>query len=170
MSDDQKIPTPVFIFRRRRDVELELGIMLAGDLIIDIPYTRKNLNRRQWRLVIEIFKQLAETACSVQLPDNAILYGWPDGRRPDNADAFVNNNPFDVVHDRDRSGSRLAPTLSRSGALGKRPLFTEPVNSEHNGGAAGRHSGFRRDDPKIRPFCHRMRRTRCCDGGAHLVP
>jgi len=66
--------------------------MLAGDLIIDIPYTRKNLNRRQWRLVIEIFKQLAETACSVQLPDNAILYGWPDGRRPDNADAFVNNN------------------------------------------------------------------------------
>jgi hypothetical protein len=91
MSDNEKIPTPVFAFARRRDIEIEMGLTLAGTLIVDIPKTTKKPNKRQWRLIGEIVGLLTERARAQQLPDDALVYGWPDGRRPDNADAFVNN-------------------------------------------------------------------------------
>jgi hypothetical protein len=82
---------PVFAFARRRDIELEVGLILAGRLIVDIPKTTKPKRRHQ-RLIAEIVQRLTEGARSQQMPDNAIVYGWPNNRRPANADETVDND------------------------------------------------------------------------------
>ena len=38
---DQRV-MPLFAFFRRRDIEQELGLTLAGNLIVDIPKSRKS--------------------------------------------------------------------------------------------------------------------------------
>jgi hypothetical protein len=37
MTERDKPIMPLFVFERRRDIELEAGFVLAGQLIIDIP-------------------------------------------------------------------------------------------------------------------------------------
>jgi len=75
---------PIFVFERRRDIEHEMGFELAGQLVVDIP-KRKKPNRRQQRLIAEIVQRLKEGAMSGQMPDDAVVYGWPGGCKPPNA-------------------------------------------------------------------------------------
>jgi hypothetical protein len=75
---------PAFIFCRRRDIEIEAGFTLAGMLIVDIPKGKK-MNKRRSRMVQGYVQALIENAQSGQMPDNAIIYGWPGGARPPNA-------------------------------------------------------------------------------------
>jgi hypothetical protein len=75
---------PFFVFVRRRDIEREMGFILAGRLVIDIP-KRKTPNRRQQRLINESVQELIEAAVSGQWPDGAVVYGWPGGCKPTNA-------------------------------------------------------------------------------------
>jgi len=82
---------PVFMFGRRHDIEIETGLILAGNLVVDIAKGRK-LKRRDKRLITEIIERLKAQARAGQMPKDAIVFGWPDGRRPPNADAFVNDD------------------------------------------------------------------------------
>ena len=75
---------PFFVFARRRDIEREMGFILAGRLFVDIP-KRKKPNRRQQRLIKESVQRLTEAAASGQMPDDAVVYGWPGGCKPTNA-------------------------------------------------------------------------------------
>jgi len=75
---------PVFAFLRRRDIELEVGLVLAGKLVVDIPKTTKPKRRHQ-RLINEIVERLTESTRTKQMPDDAVVYGWPGNQRPANA-------------------------------------------------------------------------------------
>jgi len=75
---------PVFAFLRRRDIELELGLVLAGRLVVDIPKTTKP-KRWDQRLIAEIVQRLSEGARTKQMPEDAVVYGWPGNQRPANA-------------------------------------------------------------------------------------
>ena len=78
---------PVFVFIRHHDIELETNLVLAGHLIVDIP-KRHKLSKKQQRMITELIKHLA----AENLPDDAIIYGWPNGRRPVDADNTINND------------------------------------------------------------------------------
>ena len=95
---------PAFIFNRRRDIELEAGFVLAGSLIVDIPKWAKaaKLKRRHERLITNIIQQLTDMARSGQMPDDAIIYGWPGGIRPPNADDIVDNDKLMAAWARER--------------------------------------------------------------------
>ena len=57
---------PLFAFQRRRHVELEANLLLAGQLIVDIPRALKE-KRRHRRMVEDIVQTLVEalaTSCS----------------------------------------------------------------------------------------------------------
>jgi len=77
----EKPTMPLFIFARRRDIERENGLILAGQMIVDIP-KRKKPKRRQQQMIAEIVQRLTADARSGQMPDDAIAYGWPGGCRP----------------------------------------------------------------------------------------
>jgi len=76
---------PVFVFMRRHDIERETGLILAGQLIVDIPKSRKKPRRREQQMVAKIVQRLTAAAQSGQMPDDAIVYGWPGRSRPANA-------------------------------------------------------------------------------------
>ena len=78
---------PLFVFFRRRDTERANGFVLAGRLIVDIPKKKKKAIRRQQHMIIEIVERLSKQARSGEMPDDAIVYGWPtsEGSRPANA-------------------------------------------------------------------------------------
>ena len=82
---------PVFVFQRQRDIEVETGLILAGNLIVDIPRDREPSQQEQL-MVTHIVKLLTEEAGAGKLSDDAVVYGWPDGRRPADADATVDND------------------------------------------------------------------------------
>src|SRR5215831_2590333 len=82
--------SPAFMFGRRRDIELETGLILAGTLVVDLPKNAK-VKRRHERRISEMVQQLVEAARSGQMQGKYVVFGWRDGRRPDNADAFVNS-------------------------------------------------------------------------------
>jgi hypothetical protein len=82
---------PSFVFGRRRDIEIEAGFTLAGDLIIDVPKQTK-IKKRHKRMFESIVKDLIKMAVAGQMPDDAMVYGWPDGERPANADAITDND------------------------------------------------------------------------------
>src|SRR5262245_56172408 len=90
ITEDKRI-MPVFVFFRSRDIELEVGLILAGTLIVDIPKATK-LKRRHQRLVVKILQLLAESTRDQQMPDDGVAYGWPNGQRPANADETVDND------------------------------------------------------------------------------
>lgn len=71
-----------FMFGRRRDIELETGLLLAGMLVVDLPKDAK-LKRRHRRMIGEIVQRLSAAARSGQMQDATIVFGWRDGRRPD---------------------------------------------------------------------------------------
>jgi hypothetical protein len=106
----ENLTMPLFIFLRRRDVELEAGFILAGQLIVDIPKSRRKPKRREQRMIAEIVQQLTDQAQSGQMPDDAIVYGWPGGCRPANA-ADVDNDALMASWAKDRIavGVRIDP-------------------------------------------------------------
>jgi hypothetical protein len=76
---------PIFVFARRADIERESGLLLAGQLVVDIPKTKK-LKRRQQRMITGIVERLAAEVRSGRMPDDVFLvYGWRGGCRPANA-------------------------------------------------------------------------------------
>ncbi len=79
---------PDFIFSRRRDIELECGLTLAGMLVTDIPTGRK-LSKSDGRLVQHIISQLRERVKSAPDLTNAGI--WRTGLKP--ADGL--SPPFD---------------------------------------------------------------------------
>jgi hypothetical protein len=81
---------PVFVFGRRRQIETETGLTLAGILIVDLP-KRKKPKRRDQRMIANIVEGITAEVKS-GLPDDAILYGWADGVRPPNADEIIGND------------------------------------------------------------------------------
>ena len=90
-GETMTVVMPLFVFARRRDVELEAGFILAGQLVVDIPRTTKP-KRRDQRMVYAIVQKLTAAASAGEMPADAIVYGWRDGRRPDNADATLSND------------------------------------------------------------------------------
>ena len=89
MIDNDKIPTPAFMFGRLRHIESEAGLILAGTLVVDLPKDREP-NRKQKRMVNKIVQRLTAAVQAGQITeDTTEIFGWRDGRRPDNADAFV---------------------------------------------------------------------------------
>ena len=92
---------PSFVFGRRRDIELEAGFTLAGNLVIDIPRQTK-LKKRHERMFQDIVKGLVKMVVAGQMPDDAMIYGWPNGGRPANADAITDNDDLMAAWARDR--------------------------------------------------------------------
>jgi len=80
-----------FVFARRRDIEVEAGLILAGDLIVDIPKTEKP-KRRHRQMVGDIISMLTADAQSGRMPDHAMIWGWPGGTPPANSDEIRNND------------------------------------------------------------------------------
>jgi hypothetical protein len=101
VSDDDKIPTPAFMFGRLRHIEIETGLILAGKLVVDLPKDAK-VKRRHQRMISEMVQQLVEAARSGRMRENEICFGWRDGRRPDNADAFVKSEEAKANWAKDR--------------------------------------------------------------------
>jgi hypothetical protein len=82
---------PVFAFARRRDIELETGLLLAGQLVVDIPRTMKP-GPQQQRMIAELAQRLSAAARAGEMPDECLAYGWRDNHRPANADNILNND------------------------------------------------------------------------------
>src|SRR5271169_4802999 len=87
---DAKTIFPMFVFDRRSHVEREVGYILAGQLIVDIP-DAKTLKRRHQRLVEEIIDQLIADAQSGRMAEDALVFGWHGGARPPNAVDVTND-------------------------------------------------------------------------------
>jgi hypothetical protein len=81
---------PAFVFLRRRQIELEGGFSLAGRLMV--VGKRPKLKGNQRRLVGHIIQQLLKQVRSGQMPDDAIIYGWPYGRVPLNSKEITGND------------------------------------------------------------------------------
>jgi hypothetical protein len=82
---------PAFVFNRRRDIELETGLILAGDLFVDVP-DGAEIESRYQQICESIVQPLIEMAKSKRMPDNAMITGWPLGNHPENADEITDNN------------------------------------------------------------------------------
>jgi hypothetical protein len=83
---------PAFAFARRRDIEIETGLALAGTLVVDTPRTTK-LGPEQKHMIAELVQRLSAAARAGEMSDEfAVAYGWRDGLRPDNADAITGND------------------------------------------------------------------------------
>ncbi len=96
---------PAFVFMRRRDIELEAGFILAGNLMVDIAKTKKLKDRQRRRIVHtvqQLMEQLTYMAISGSLPDDATVYSWPNGCRPPNADATVDDEKLMAAWAKDR--------------------------------------------------------------------
>ena len=70
---------PAFVFHRRRHIELEAGLILAGTLFVDIPKDDKRVTD----IVGAIVQQLIKTVGSQPALSEAV--GWNGGVRPPNA-------------------------------------------------------------------------------------
>jgi hypothetical protein len=82
---------PVFIFERKRQIEIETGLTLAGLLVVDLPKGKK-LKHRDLRMIGEILNMLSAERVSGRMPDDAVIYGWSGGVRPSNADEILRND------------------------------------------------------------------------------
>jgi hypothetical protein len=80
---------PVFVFARRRDIELAAGFILVGRLVLDMPEpaegAARKMPKRVTRKVDEIIRYLTTRAQSGRMPDDAVIYGWPGECKPPNA-------------------------------------------------------------------------------------
>jgi hypothetical protein len=75
---------PTFVFHRRRDIELEAGFVLAGDLAVDIQKGTK-LKAHDQQYIQHIVMQLTDFVQSGQMPDrDDLISGRSD--RPSNKD------------------------------------------------------------------------------------
>ena len=86
--EEEKRPSeeamPFFVFERRRDIELEVGFILAGQLVVDFPRGTK-LKKRQVRMINQIMDHLKARVLSGQMSDDARGICWRGGCRPANA-------------------------------------------------------------------------------------
>ena len=82
---------PTFAFFRRHDIEQEVGLILAGNLIVDIPKGRKSPLPHEQQMITEILQKLTDGARSGKMPDDAVVYGWPGGCRPED-DSIVDDD------------------------------------------------------------------------------
>lgn len=63
-----KQPTmPTFAFFRRRDIEREVGLILAGNLVVDIPKSRKSPLPHEQRMIAKIIQKLTDGARSGEM-------------------------------------------------------------------------------------------------------
>jgi hypothetical protein len=101
---------PAFIFQRRSDIELEAGFILAGQLIVDIR-KRKKLKPSHERRIQSILAALPRLVQSGEMPEDGLVYGWPDGKRPPDADETVDNDALMTAWVKDRMviGVRIDP-------------------------------------------------------------
>jgi len=92
MTEAKRMPKvmPEFVFERLRHIEIEAGYILAGTLIVDIP-KGKSLNKRRQRRVNQILQMLTDMVQSGQMPNDAMIYCWPPGQTPTNADAITDD-------------------------------------------------------------------------------
>jgi hypothetical protein len=74
---------PLFVFIRRRAIEIETGLALAGILVVDIP--KGQMGPRQEEMVREIMDRLYAAVRSGRMGDDAVINGWPGGVKPANA-------------------------------------------------------------------------------------
>jgi hypothetical protein len=95
---------PVFVFERRRDVELEAGYILAGDLVVNIPKPKPSdeIPAQAQRMTAAIIQKLIGMFESGRIPDDAILYGWPASGRPPNADQIISDDELIAAWASDR--------------------------------------------------------------------
>ena len=82
---------PAFVFERRRDIELETGLILAGDLSVYIPAGAESAEDCQ-QISKNIVQRLIEMAKSKRMPDNGLVGGWRQGETPENAKEIINND------------------------------------------------------------------------------
>jgi hypothetical protein len=75
------ITMPGFVFLRRHDVELEAGFILAGQLVLDLPKTAE-MSEQLSEMITAILEKITEMAQSGEIPDEAIVSGWPNGHKP----------------------------------------------------------------------------------------
>jgi hypothetical protein len=92
---------PAFVFERRRRIELEAGFILAGQLIVDIRKGKK-LKPSHERRVQAIVASLLDFVQSGEMPEDALIYGWPDDKRPPDADETVDNDALMAAWAKDR--------------------------------------------------------------------
>jgi hypothetical protein len=116
-------PPPLWVFQRRRDIELEVDLVLAGQLVFDARDDQK-LSARARRQVGQIIRTLTILVRLGQLPDFAVVAGWRDKRPADankllDDDAALGNwcqDRYDIavrVAPRGRSHTRLDSDLRR---------------------------------------------------------
>ena len=82
---------PTFVFARKREIEIETGLTLAGFLIVDLPKGKKPKGRDR-RMIAEVIEALTTAVKSGRMPDDAITYGWHGGGRPPNADEILGDD------------------------------------------------------------------------------
>ena len=84
MSEDnmQEPIFPWFVFGRLRHVELETGLMLAGQLIVDVPSDTPSENDRA--MVRDIIEHLAVMVSEGMMSNDAFLVAWGDKKRTAN--------------------------------------------------------------------------------------
>jgi hypothetical protein len=74
---------PLFVFFRRRDIELETGLILAGNLLIDLPKeTKPNREDDDSSMIAAIIQRLTDEAQSGRMPVDAVVNGWHGGHVP----------------------------------------------------------------------------------------
>jgi hypothetical protein len=92
---------PAFVFQRRRHIELEAGFVLAGQLIVDIRNVKK-LKPSHKRRIGSVIQVLCQMAQSGEMPEHAIVYGWPDGQRAPDADQTIDDDALMAAWAKDR--------------------------------------------------------------------
>lgn len=89
-EERRPVTPPLWIFNRRRDIEIEVGLVLAGTLVFDWPDDKK-LSGKARRQIRQVIGTLTWLARSGQLPDYAVAGGWADKPPPD-ANEFLDND------------------------------------------------------------------------------
>jgi len=86
MIEKEQPAFPLFVFVRCHDIELEGGLILAGNLVLDIPRPSSLQlapTADQAQLIQEIVGQLSAMARAGQMPDDAFILGWPHASAAD---------------------------------------------------------------------------------------
>ena len=73
---------PYFVFHRRRDIEVECGLILAGLLLVNEPREKK-MRKKLEQTIGQIIEQLTEVVAKD--PNHGLIFGWSGGRKPANA-------------------------------------------------------------------------------------
>jgi hypothetical protein len=76
---------PLFVFERCPANELEADLVLAGDLVLDLPRRPAPLSEHDMRQLAMVVGLLSAKAQTGALPEGEMLVGWPGNERPANA-------------------------------------------------------------------------------------